>query len=113
MLKRVIKRNAVRCNKCGDIIESTYTHNFVTCQCGSISIDGGRVYLSRLGDPADWTELSEVEERDIPACEECLYYLEDQDIHYLGECRLLQCSQYGKDEGCEYFEKKENRDGKD
>lgn len=57
-----IKRNAGRCRKCGDIIESTYTHNFVTCSCGACSVDGGKSYLRRCGWPEDFEELSEVEE---------------------------------------------------
>lgn len=36
--------NKVRCKKCDDIIESTYTHNMVWCKCGSIAVDGGSEY---------------------------------------------------------------------
>ena len=28
-----IIRNAARCNHCGDVIESTYRHDFKTCSC--------------------------------------------------------------------------------
>jgi hypothetical protein len=56
-----IVRNAVRCNHCGDVIESTYRHNFVTCSCGRVSVDGGFDYLRRCGDPSDYTDLSETE----------------------------------------------------
>lgn len=36
--------NKVKCLKCGDIIESKYRHDYVTCSCGYISIDGGDDY---------------------------------------------------------------------
>lgn len=43
-----IKRNAFRCKKCGDIIESKSVHDFVSCSCGAIFTDGGHEYI-RLG----------------------------------------------------------------
>lgn len=42
-----IIRNAIQCTKCGDIIESTHVHDYKTCSCGSVSIDGGLLYLRR------------------------------------------------------------------
>ena len=56
---RVIKTNAVQCNHCKDVIISRHCHDFVTCSCGKVSVDGGVNYLRRAGDPNDWTELSE------------------------------------------------------
>ncbi len=53
--------NKIRCNKCGDEIESTYRHDFVTCKCGACSVDGGKDYLRRRGNLEDWTDLSEWE----------------------------------------------------
>lgn len=62
-MKKIIK-NAVRCNKCGEVIESTHTHDFKSCSCGRVSVDGGRAYLRRsfAVSPQDYTELSEFEE---------------------------------------------------
>lgn len=37
-------RNRAKCKLCGDIIESTHKHDFVTCSCGEISVDGGDQY---------------------------------------------------------------------
>lgn len=34
-------RNRAKCKLCNDIIESIDRHNFVTCKCGEISVDGG------------------------------------------------------------------------
>jgi len=58
-----IKTNKAQCLKCKDIITSKYRHDFVTCSCGSLSVDGGRDYLKRSGDMATYKELSEYEER--------------------------------------------------
>lgn len=40
-------KNAIKYNLCGDIIESTFRHDFVTCSCGAVSVDGGKDYLRR------------------------------------------------------------------
>jgi len=42
-----ITKNAARCKLCGDIIESKYRNDFVTCSCGNLSVDGGHDYLRR------------------------------------------------------------------
>ncbi|MBQ5823307.1 MAG: hypothetical protein IIW48_00695 [Clostridia bacterium] len=42
-MAKIIK-NAIQCKLCGDIIESKYTHDFVTCSCGACSVDGGHEY---------------------------------------------------------------------
>ncbi len=54
--------NRAKCSRCGDIIESKYRHDFVTCSCGAIFVDGGfdylrRGYLEKDGDC--FVELSE------------------------------------------------------
>ncbi len=41
-------RNRVRCKKCMDVIESKHRHDFVTCSCGSVFVDGGKDYY-RIG----------------------------------------------------------------
>jgi hypothetical protein len=45
----MIIQNAVICLGCGDFIVSKHRHDFVTCTCGSISVDGGQDYLRRAG----------------------------------------------------------------
>ena len=35
----------VRCNNCGDEIESKSTHDFKWCKCRSVAVDGGLEYL--------------------------------------------------------------------
>lgn len=53
--------NRIKCNKCGEIIESTHRHDFKFCKCGSVAVDGGNDYLRRSGNLEDWEELSECE----------------------------------------------------
>jgi len=35
----------IKCKKCGDIIQSLYRHDYKSCKCGEIFIDGGNDYL--------------------------------------------------------------------
>ena len=46
----MIIENVVTCMACGDRIVSKHRHDFVTCTCGAISVDGGQEYLRRVGD---------------------------------------------------------------
>lgn len=52
--------NRIQCNLCGDIITSHHRHDFVTCKCSAVSVDGGREYLRRLMTVgrSDYAELS-------------------------------------------------------
>ena len=62
-MAKIIK-NAIQCKKCGDIIESTNVHDFVTCSCGACSVDGGHDYLRRCGNLEDMIDLSVIEPDD-------------------------------------------------
>jgi len=62
--KPIILVHKVQCKKCNDIIESKHRHDFVTCSCGSISIDGGKDYMRWLGNFEDFIDLSEVTSED-------------------------------------------------
>lgn len=48
--------NRIRCLDCGDIIESRYRHDYVSCGCGSCAVDGGYSYLKRVG--SAWEDMS-------------------------------------------------------
>lgn len=53
------RRNAARCDRCGDEIESVHRHDFKWCSCGALAVDGGLAYTRRLFTPGiPWTELS-------------------------------------------------------
>lgn len=67
-MTEIILRNAIRCKKCGSEIESTSTHDFTTCACGSVSVDGGHAYLRRVGKLELIEELSETREERCPNC---------------------------------------------
>jgi hypothetical protein len=54
----MIIQNAVTCLGCGDFIVSKHRHDFVTCTCGTISVDGGQEYLRRVGDFSNAVDLS-------------------------------------------------------
>ena len=62
LTKFVIRTNKAQCRECSDIIESTHRHDFVTCACGKISVDGGTAYLRRSGDLENIIELSDYDE---------------------------------------------------
>ena len=50
--------NKIKCNKCGDVIESVHRHDFKFCKCGAVAVDGGHDYLRRCGDLENFEELS-------------------------------------------------------
>ena len=67
-MKRQMKiiHNRIKCNICGQILESKTRHDFVPCKCfidsnGSkgCACDGGLAYRRILGNPEDWEDLSE------------------------------------------------------
>lgn len=47
MTKRII-RNSARCLLCLDEIESVSRHDFKSCMCGAVAVDGGKAYLRRV-----------------------------------------------------------------
>ena len=60
-IAREILRNAIKCNHCGDVIESKHRYDFKRCKCGCVEIDGGLEYLRRgfKNGKEDYEELSE------------------------------------------------------
>lgn len=57
MTEDKIVRNVAQCRKCGDVIESKSRHDFVTCKCGAIFVDGGTDYIHRGGNSEDFMEV--------------------------------------------------------
>lgn len=58
-----IIKNCIKCNYCGDIITSESVHDYRTCKCGKVSVDGGHQYLRRSyfkNKDTDYVELSEI-----------------------------------------------------
>ncbi len=57
-MRKIIK-NTIQCKLCGEIIESTDRHQYVTCKCGSCAVDGGHDYLRRsFKDKHCYTDMS-------------------------------------------------------
>lgn len=44
----MILSNQIRCGQCGDTPFSAHRHDFRTCKCGEVSVDGGMEYLRRM-----------------------------------------------------------------
>lgn len=57
--KRIL-RNRARCLECGDVVESKTRHDFKTCSCGNLSVDGGHDYLKRSA--REFTEVEDLSE---------------------------------------------------
>ena len=47
--KKLIK-NAIKCLKCNDVVESKHKHGFKWCGCGTVFVDGGLTYRRIGGD---------------------------------------------------------------
>jgi hypothetical protein len=39
----MILRNSIKCNHCNDEIESKHRHDFVTCTCHKVGVDGVKI----------------------------------------------------------------------
>lgn len=64
-------RNRVKCKLCGDIIESKRRHDYVTCSCGEISIDGGNDYMhARFNNPENFICIDDEGNEIVPKMKE-------------------------------------------
>lgn len=60
-MKKLV-RNAIRCRRCWDVIESKSVHDYKECSCGACSVDGGLEYLRRgfkISPEEDYEDLCE------------------------------------------------------
>jgi len=65
MTKEIVQ-NSVICNLCKEEIWSAHVHDFKTCSCGNISVDGGLQYLRRVGKSiSDSTDTSLSLEKEV------------------------------------------------
>lgn len=55
-------RNRAKCKLCQSVIESFHEHDYVTCKCGHISIDGGLQYFRASA--IDWKNFLRVDDED-------------------------------------------------
>lgn len=67
-IQRIVT-NKCKCLLCDIIIESEHRHNFVSCKCGNIAVDGGKDYIRRIGNgvtnPETIQELNETYEEEV------------------------------------------------
>lgn len=91
----VIVRNSAKCLACGDEIESKTRHDFVTCSCGAISVDGGTSYLRRV--MREEGREKGVEDTSIMAPEEDRHHLLEHSeiqlggVHHSARCEGRPC----------------------
>ena len=50
-------RNAARCLRCKDVIESTHRHDYKSCSCGNVCVDGGSEYSRRCFRSDEWENV--------------------------------------------------------
>jgi hypothetical protein len=55
----------IKCNKCGEILESLYRHDFHYCSCKSVAIDGGSDYTRILGSKENWSFVEDIAEQGL------------------------------------------------
>jgi NTP pyrophosphatase (non-canonical NTP hydrolase) len=82
--------NAIKCEKCGDVIRSRHRHDYRDCSCGSCAVDGGTDYRRLRGDYTDLAVYSTDNHELIREWFEWGSYGKDrtQDLHYI-KLRLL------------------------
>lgn len=49
--------NAAKCLHCGSVIQSRFRHEYVSCKCGAVSVDGGTSYVKRGGEAGSWLDI--------------------------------------------------------
>ncbi len=55
-----IYTNAAICKSCDWFIRSKNAHDFVTCKCGKLSVDGGSFYAKRIGNINNYINIIEM-----------------------------------------------------
>lgn len=55
-------RNRAKCKLCNEIIESFHRNDYVTCECGEISVDGGADYFKASAKV--WTNFLRIDDED-------------------------------------------------
>ena len=59
----MIIRNSATCTSCSRDIESVHRHDFITCECGNVAVDGGKDYIRRIvRDELNYIDTSIIQE---------------------------------------------------
>jgi hypothetical protein len=65
----MIIQNEAQCAKCKEIIFSVHRHDYKSCECGAIAVDGGQDYIKRVGNRENIIERSMIlDEKIIIEC---------------------------------------------
>lgn len=81
----MILSNQVRCFKCEDTPFSGNRHDFRTCKCGNVSVDGGMDYLRRVFETKDYEDISiEINDEAYRASKEAIKWAIETDRNELG-----------------------------
>jgi len=84
-MNKTIIQNECECAKCGDIIWSAHRHDFKSCKCEAISVDGGMDYIRRVGNPEDIIEKSlSMDKEDLTKCIEAVDWGKETGRNSLG-----------------------------
>lgn len=63
-----IYSNAAKCLSCLEVVRSKNRHDFTSCSCGTLTVDGGSWYAKRIGDRTKWEDMvvyfNDAKERD-------------------------------------------------
>lgn len=62
-----IYQNSAICLRCGEEIVSKNRHDFVTCKCGAVSVDGGSYYCKRVFESPDCYKDTSIVFKDVEA----------------------------------------------
>lgn len=50
-------QNAAKCLLCGEILQSKHRHDYRTCSCGNLMVDGGLDYVRRGFKTNQWVDM--------------------------------------------------------
>lgn len=89
-----ILSNKIQCKACGDIIESTHTHDFKWCSCGACAIDGGKSYLKRCAKNLEvFVDLSNIEfDQHLLKCDIC-GAIHNYELEVCNDCGRVICDE--------------------
>lgn len=55
---KYLLQNSAKCLDCKVEVVSTHRHDFSTCECGNVSVDGGHDYARRVFSGDNWVDTS-------------------------------------------------------
>lgn len=81
--------NQAKCLICGEVLTSEYTHDFKTCQCGNLSVDGGKTYIKRC-----FKDYSQIEELSVSEYKNTCSICSNQAIEYEPRFNYFLCKEH-------------------